>query len=356
MADLQKQFETFHDAIKLKQFDENQTLREKRDIILDKLKSRLQVIFEEKGETVPAYQTFDQGSYKMGTGIIPQSNDFDIDVGVSFSVSKDDYSNPVEVKKWVYDALNVHPHKKVEMRRPCITVFYQKEGDPLFHVDVAVYSDESCNADEKKYLAKGNLDSSGDNKSWEVSEPEKLAATIGDKYSGDDNKQFIRVIRYLKRWKDYNFSSDGNAAPSGIGLTIATYNWFIPNKILTDVLANKYKYNDLQATKGVVKGMLDNFTNDQKEVESIERLKVFLPVEPYSDLFEKMTNNQMWSLKEKLNSLLEALSSAANEVDPQKACKTLRNEFGNDFPIPDKPDTGEKKSPAIATASASAND
>jgi hypothetical protein len=64
----------------------------------------------------------------------------------------------------------------------------------------------------------------------------------------------------------------------------------------------------------------------------------------------------MWSLKEKLNSLLEALSSAANEVDPQKACKTLRNEFGNDFPIPDKPDTGEKKSPAIATASASAND
>lgn len=344
MADVQKHFESFHDAIKLKQFDENQTLREKRDIVLDKLKTRLKTIFEEKNEPVPTLQSFDQGSYKMGTGVIPLDSDYDIDVGVSFNVSKDDYPDPVEVKEWVYDALNGHT-KKVDMRRPCVTVFYQKGDEPVYHVDLAVYSDESCNSDGKKYLAKGKLNSSDDNKYWEVSEPQKLADTVGNRHSGDDKKQFVRVIRYLKRWKDFKFSSNGNAAPIGIGLTIAAYNWFSPNKT-TDNVANTSKYNDLQATRGVVSGMLNNFS---------DRLRVYLPVEPYSELFEKMTDNQMTSLKEKLEDLLEALDSAIGEVDPVKACEALKKVFGDDFPVPEKPDTGEKKGRAISTASASAH-
>ena len=92
--------------------------------------------------------------------------------------------------------------------------------------------------------------------------------------------------------------------------------------------------------------MLNNFS---------DRLRVYLPVEPYSDLFEKMTDNQMASLKEKLGNLLEALDSAIDEVDPVKACETLKKVFGDDFPIPEKPETGEKKHRAIATASASAH-
>jgi hypothetical protein len=344
MADVQKHFESFHEAIKLKRFEENQTLREKRDIVLDKLKSRLKTIFEEKDEPVPTFLTFDQGSYKMGTGIIPLDSDYDIDVGVSFNISKDDYPDPVEVKEWVYDALNGHT-KKVNMRRPCVTVFYQKGDEPQYHVDIAIYSDESCNSDGKKYLAKGKLNSSDDNKSWEVSDPKGLADTIGNIYSGDDKKQFVRVIRYLKRWKDHKFSINGNAAPIGVGLTIAAYKWFSPNKT-TDIVANTSKYNDLQATRGVVSGMLNNFGN---------RLRVYLPVEPYSELFDKMTDNQMTNLKEKLENLLEALDSASGEVDPVKACETLKKVFGDDFPVPEKPDTGEKKSRAISTASASAH-
>lgn len=344
MADVQKYFDTFHDAIKLKRFDENQTLREKRDIVLDKLKSRLKTIFEEKDEPVPTYQTFDQGSYKMGTGVVPLESDYDIDVGVSFNVSKDDYPDPVEVKKWVYEALNGHT-KKVDMRKPCVTVFYQKGDEPQYHVDLAIYSDESCNPSGKKYLAKGKLNSADDNKSWEVSDPKGLADTVGNKYSGDDKKQFVRVIRYLKRWKDYKFSTNGNAAPIGIGLTIAVYKWFSPNKT-TDTVSNTSNYNDLQATRGVVNSMLNNFG---------DRLRVYLPVEPYSELFDKMTDSQMTNLKEKLESLLEALDSASGEVDPVKACETLEKVFGDDFPVPEKPDTGEKKGRAIATASASAH-
>ena len=344
MADVQKHFESFHEKIKLNKFDENQTLREKRDRVLSKLKSRLKTIFEEKGKPVPAYDTFDQGSYKMGTGIVPVDNDFDIDVGVSFKIKKDDYSDPVEVKEWVYDALNGHT-KKVEMRRPCVTVFYQKDDEPVYHVDLAVYSDESCNSDGKKYLAKGKLNSSSENKFWEISDPQGLTEKVTQKYSGDDKSQFVRAIRYLKRWKDNNFSANGNEAPIGIGLTICAYNWFVPNKTLTDALANKYTYNDLQATRSVVNGMQNNFG---------DRLKVYSPVEPYSELFGKMTDSQMSTFKEKLTNLMEALDSAIDEVDPVKACEILKKVFGDDFPVPEKPDTGEKKSAAIATASASA--
>ena len=212
-------------------------------------------------------------------------------------------------------------------------------------MDLAVYSDESCNDDGKKYLAKGKLNSSAENKYWEVSEPQKLSKTVEDKHAGDDWKQFVRVIRYLKRWKDHNFSSTGNSAPNGIGLTIAAYNWFSPNKTLTDIVSSTYKYNDLQAIRSVVNGMLNNFS---------DRLSVYLPGEPYSELFTKMSDNQMTTLKEKLESLLEALDSAASEVDPVNACETLKKIFGDDFPVPEKPDTSEKKNRAISTASASA--
>lgn len=341
MADVQKQFEAFHEAIKLKKFEENQTLREKRDIVLDKLRTRLKATFEEKGKKAPTFSYFNQGSYEMGTGIIPLDSDFDIDVGVSFNIDKNDYADPVEVKKWVYDALYGHT-KQVEMRRPCVTVFYQKQGDPVYHVDLAIYSDESCNSDGKKYLAKGKMSSSEDNKSWEVSDPKGLADIVGNKYSGDDKKQFVRVIRYLKRWKDFNFSSNGNAAPIGIGLTIAAYNWFVPNKPFLDKIANVYKYNDLQAIKTVVKGMLDNFS---------DRLRVYLPVEPYSELFAKMTDNQMTDLKEKLEDLLEVIDSAIDEVAPEVACETLQKVFGKDFPIPEKKETARVTGPAIASAS-----
>lgn len=41
MADLQKQFLGFHDAIKLGTYEENSSLREKRDLIIKQLKDRL---------------------------------------------------------------------------------------------------------------------------------------------------------------------------------------------------------------------------------------------------------------------------------------------------------------------------
>ena len=121
MAEIQKYLEEFNDAIRLKGYEENSTLREKRDIILDKLKDGIKSYFKEKDENPPQYVTFNQGSYKLGTGIKPLDGDYDIDVGIKFNISISDYKDPVVVKKWVYESLKNHT-KKVEIRRPCVTV------------------------------------------------------------------------------------------------------------------------------------------------------------------------------------------------------------------------------------------
>ena len=49
MANVQKQFEEFHGNIKLGRFKENQTLRDKRDIIRRKVDERLPGVFEKYG-------------------------------------------------------------------------------------------------------------------------------------------------------------------------------------------------------------------------------------------------------------------------------------------------------------------
>jgi len=353
MADVQKYFIQFHEAIKLKRFDEDSTLVEKRNIILNKLDAGLKRNFEAKGEPVPEYIPFNQGSYEMGTGIKPHlEGDYDIDVGLSFKVKKDDYSDPVEVKKWVFDALDGHT-KSVVMKRPCVTVNYQIDGELAYHVDLAVYSDEECNSDGKKYLAKGKPNSTAEYRVWEHSEPQQLTKLILEKHSGDDHKQFVRTIRYLKRWKDKNFSSDGNAAPIGIGLTIAVYDAFTPNKTLVDPFAFKYIYHDLKALKQVVSNMINRFSMDYTKTPPAERLKVTLPVEPRSDVFTKMTDIQMVDFKKQLNTLLDALNSAEDKIAPEDACEVLEKVFGKDFPVPEKSDTAEKKGPAIITSSSS---
>ena len=338
MADVQKNFLDFHEKIKLD--DENQILREKRDIILEVLKNNI-------SDDAKPYNTFLHGSYSMGTGIKPIDGDYDIDVGVRFEINKDDYTDPVVPKKWVYDAVNGHT-KSVEFKNSCIKVQYQKNGEPLYHVDLSVYANK--NDDGKMYLAKGKLNSSSENKFWEKSNPPELKETIHARFvDTSDRKQLKRCIRYLKRWKDLKFSSSGNVAPAGIALTVAAYDYFTANYTL-DIFTNERNYNDLLALKEMIEKVLNNFRYvfDENEGNMVERLVVTMPIEPYNDLLEKMSNNNMIEFKNKLITLKEKLEKAHNEVDPVVACEELNKVFGDDFIIPEKKENAKYKRQAVA--------
>ena len=124
MLDLQKYFLEFHEKIKLDNFDENQTLRDKRDTLLGDLNEKID-------DDAPAFEHFDQGSYAMYIGTNPKDGNYDIDVGVVFDCTSDDYEDPVELKKIVRDSLT-HGNRTVRIRRPCVTVEYKKNGEELY--------------------------------------------------------------------------------------------------------------------------------------------------------------------------------------------------------------------------------
>jgi hypothetical protein len=336
---VQSQFMKFHESVKLIDTEDNKILREKRDMLVKEIRAYLKKKSEDEGSALITFSVENQGSYSMGTGIKPLSDqDYDIDIALLFNISKDDYT-PVEVKKWVFDALNKNP-RTVEYKKPCVRVQYLKNGDSTFHVDLACYA--NANSDSKTYLSKGKPTSSSSDKKWEVSEPKELKSKINGKYSDAyEKQQFKRAIRYLKRWKDFKIKNTVDGKPTGIALTALAYDGFTP-EISRDNFTGDRIENDLHATLSLVKYILNQF-------DIFDNISVDLPVPPYNDLFEKMKKNekQTTRFKEKLKSLRDDLIKASNETDPVEACKILRRQFGDDFPIPPEETTGQKRNIAV---------
>lgn len=113
MARAQTQFESFHRTI-LFGYDSSEELRNRRDTLLVDLKKNI-------CDDAPPYSTFTQGSYALNTGIHPLNGNPDLDIGVLFECSPEDYPDPLVLKKYVRDALVRH-NRTVKIRRPCVTV------------------------------------------------------------------------------------------------------------------------------------------------------------------------------------------------------------------------------------------
>ncbi|MEZ4772390.1 MAG: nucleotidyltransferase [Bacteroidia bacterium] len=324
----QTNFNKFHEKIRLT-FEESSALREKRDLLVEEIRKDIKAKFDSLPIKTPRFEVFNQGSYYIGTGIKPlPDEDYDIDIGLQFHFTREDHK-PVEVKQWIYDALSKNPNRKVEFKTPCIRVQYTKKGDDLFHVDIVAYCEgPGFLSDKNLYIAKGKLNSTSENKKWEISQPHELKKKLDNKYSGEDAQQFKRVIRYLKRWKDLHFSSSGYARPTGIAITACAYNWFSPYTEY-NFIGGKRTYNDAQAIRNLVSSMISHFGWPN------ERISVKLPVEPGNDLFEKMGSQQHKDLKTKLerlrNNLDEAMRLERNG-DIAGARKLMVKEFGSDFP------------------------
>ena len=328
MANIQSCFIQFDDAIKLRRYQENQTLAQKRERVLKTLSDGI-AKQRDAGKKIPSYRHFNQGSYDMSVGVKPLDGDFDIDVGIAFDLPKADYSDPVAVKSWVLEAVKNHT-KSVEMKGPCVTVTYQDGGEPIYHVDLAIYSDGKANPSGEMFLARGHERSPRDKRLWTPSDPEGLTDMINSKWSGDDGRQRRRVIRALKRWKDEQFSKQGHAAPRGIALAVAAHHWFAPH---TRTVDGQVTYDDLAALRYLVSTLLRHFT---------PRLEVKCPAAPFDDLCGRMSEAEMASFKEQLSVLSNALRDAEEDTDVHTACKGLRDCFGEDFPVP-SPDPGKQQ-------------
>jgi hypothetical protein len=308
----QARFQRFHEAIKLGSTDENATLREKRDAVLRRMR--------DKGLT---FTSMNQGSYAMGTGVIPVEADYDIDVGVVFTGDTRP-ADPLAAKQWVFDAVFAHT-PNVEWRRHCIRVQYVKAGEPTYHVDLPVYWKDRWSG--ALTLAAGKQHSGAGHKEWQEADPQGLVDRVTSHLAGENRWQFRRVIRYLKRWKDVHFPAMGNAAPVGIGITISALNGFSAAKDWN--ATTSAGYDDLEALANLVNRMRGAFTDTWHGAEYATRLVQRLPVKPHKDVFERMSNQQMKEFRERLDTLALRLDAAkrTGRVDE------LVRAFGTDFPV-----------------------
>ncbi len=304
----QSRFLTFHEKIKLTNTDENAILREKRDAILKRMRDRGLI-----------FTPFNQGSYAMGTGVVPVPTDYDIDVGIVFTGDTRPV-DPLTAKQWVYDAVLGHTSKE-EWRRHCIRAQYVKAGEPTYHVDLPVYWKDRWSG--ALTLAVGKQNSAYEHKAWQAADPQGLVARVTSHLDGDDRWQFRRVIRYLKRWKDEHFSEIGNAAPVGIGITVFALNNFFTAKDWD--ATTSAKYNDLDALLHLVNRMRRAFSDSWSDQRIVQRL----PVTPNSDVFSRMSSQQMKEFKGRLDTLAFRLDAAKStgRVDE------LVRAFGSDFPV-----------------------
>jgi hypothetical protein len=321
MAALQTQFDQFHASIKLGENDEKANLRTKRDTLIKALAARLP-------EDVPEFDTFHQGSYSMHTGVRPLDGNYDIDIGVVFDCTRDAYPDPVQLKKKIRDALDTHG-RTVNIRRPCVTVNYVRDGEVDYHVDLAIYTKR---ADGLLDLAKGKEHSAAEHRVWEASDPEYLTELICTRFEGAEVKQYRRCIRYMKRWRQVRFSSGG---PLSIALTAAAYHWFKPYQTTSGTML------DIVALLDWVNKILQQFSYQLTDEGFYPRLAVELPSTPYSDLMQSMTRIQMDNFRAELESLRDALQAAYEETLPEEAAKKLVKVFGDDFPIPSKASTAK---------------
>ena len=313
MAELQKQMLAYHDEIKLGTYEENADLRNKRDLLINELKESLA---EEK---VPgtdrklAFSKLDQGSYAMHTGVKPLDGDFDIDVGVIFDITADEYDSR-QLKKLVRGKLNKKSKRTVVFNRPCITVEYQAG----YHVDLPIYAQNNGDI----HIAWGKEFSA--EYSWYEADPVGLKTWINNVSANSDARaQFRRCVRYLKRWKDKHFSNNGNIAPPSIGLTIQARNAFT------------YKVDsDLDCLIAIASSIKNSFSSelDIDTMSFKKTVAVNLPVKPYKNVYYKMTLAQLDNYYNKVDALLEALKSARDNDSAHEASKVLQRVFG-DFPL-----------------------
>lgn len=325
MADLQKHFENFYDAIRV-DFDSLALLREKRDIVLEKIAKSL------KDAERPGFERLLQGSYKMKTGVLPLSGvEFDIDIGLVFTFDAE-LPAASEPREWVYEAIKQHTENVAE-KMPCVRVAYK--DSPPYHLDLVVYGkvgdgdmslatkDGWISADPKKLLA----------------HVEDIQAKFNDTEGGTSIDQFRRVVRYLKRWGDVRLPGDSKEKPTGLAYTL------LAGQALERTVTFDGAPDDSSALAKLARYACNS-----------SRVSASKPTPEYEDMFIRISADQMKILKEDFGKLADAIDSARLEPDPHEACTTLVTVFGDDFPVPPK-DSGGKKtsSPAIVPSSSSAH-
>lgn len=333
---IQTHFDKFNKKIYLTSYSDGyKKAKEKDKSIFEEIKRA----FKDAG--YPVIDTFMQGSFAVNTAINSLDGDFDIDRAVVID-AENAPEDPVAPKKIIKDVLEKRNFKDPRIKKPCVTADYKSIN---LHIDYTVYKKEtSFFSGDTYYLAIGKNGSSDEHKEWSESDQKGLIEWID---SADDfflgatekRKQLKRLIRYLKRWRDVNFSEEVRKKVFSIGLTVMVKEQYSPNPLSADV------DDDLKALKDTVDLILDDGYISAIFGTDDYRVYVQLPTIPNRDIFQHKVEgghadgsdlNVGTQLRNKLIKLQENLQKAIDETDEVKQCEILNKLFGDDFEVPQK--------------------
>ncbi|WP_038181408.1 nucleotidyltransferase domain-containing protein [Vibrio rhizosphaerae] len=344
---IQAYFDKFNKKIYLTSHSEGfKKAKEKDKSILEEIKSA----FKDAG--YPVVDTFMQGSFAVNTAINSLDGDFDIDRAIVID-AENAPEDPITPKKTIKEILDKRNFKEPRIKKPCVTADYKSIN---LHIDYTVYKKEtSLFSNDTYYLAVGKNGASNEHKEWSEADQKGLIEWIDsvDNFvfgATAKRKQLKRLIRYIKRWRDVNFNSEGvRKKVFSIGLTIMVKEQYHPNPFSAEV------DNDLQALKNTVDAILDADYISAPWGTSDYRVSVRLPMAPKRDIFQHKVGGGNadgsdlavgGQLRNKLLKLQEELKKALDETDERKQCEILNKVFGDDFEVPKE----EKQSSSKATS------
>ena len=329
---IQTHFNKFHRKIKLGREDDAYKKARDRD---DSIKREVKKEFKEAG--YPIVADFIQGSLKTHTGIVPISGDYDIDRALVIDGDTAP-ENPVTPKKTALEVLENRGFKNAKIKKPCVTADYA--GDNV-HIDLIIYK----KSEDQHYLAVGKKNSDENNREWAIADPLGLMEWIADFSDYDDDAedvraQFRRLVRYLKRWRDVQFTETVRPKVFSIGLTVMV------KQSLESSFSTEGASQDLEALRATVEAILDAGYFDE-EGDGKYRVRVDLPVEPHRDIFYGSALDTGTQLYNKLKHLKKQLEKAEALSDEREQCEILNELFDEDFEVPDPPKGGSKANRAV---------
>ncbi|MDT8448052.1 MAG: CBASS cGAMP synthase [bacterium] len=303
MADLAKQFKSFNEKIKLSE-SKKQSLRESRNALRKDIRAEL------KDQSDISVKFAGQGSYVLNTIVEPENGEYDIDDGVYFSCAMENRPSVKDAHSIVVSAVQ-RRKRTVEDKPTCVRVKYQDDR----HIDMPIYFLEKL-TEKFSLTATDSPDLAHKKLGWVESDPRAFIEWFREKTG--NNSQLIRLIRYLKVWREVR--SKKYELPSGFCLTILTVNHYRPAARDDQSLVAT-----LQAIQNVI---------DDRHLKW-GQFTCTRPTPKREDLFEDFSDEQKEFFLGELELLLEDGKIALEDEDEYEACKIWAKYLGPRFKCDD---------------------
>jgi len=309
MADCSPQFIEFNIAISLTKTDKKY-LRAARRGITAKVRR-----YFSSNEQCPRVEFKGQGSFSMGTIVRPINGEFDIDIGIYLknqSIFRDFWPKPEKVSYWLVKALDGHTIIPPVNKRNCIRIRYQpisKNKDVAYHVDLPIY----CTYRDLLGYTYTRIGITGKTRWERKSDPVGFTKWFFEKCveNASDKNQLIRLIKYIKAWKD--LVKGEMKLPSGMALTVLIANNFV-----------QHTRDDIAFVSTIEKAYSSLYGFWSSE-------QIISPVKPNNDLLSRLTRMQKNNFKLLFKRLVEKGKDAIETADLNQGLSIWHSEMGDRF-------------------------